>query len=124
MIIISLNVRGLGGSYKKMSPKRLMIAQYKPKIILIQETMCERRKVEGILSSFLKHWNFPSLDSNGKYEGLVIGCNNSLSLTSSYVFNAILFIELWSMELGKTFSVINMDGPYEDKKPLWDKLFS
>ena len=50
MKILSLNVRGFGGSHKKLSLKRL-IKRVDPDIILFQETMVNGGKVREALNS-------------------------------------------------------------------------
>jgi hypothetical protein len=52
MIILSLNMRGVGGSHKNIILK-IVFGKYKHDIILIQETMSEGGEME-ILSFVLK----------------------------------------------------------------------
>ena len=57
-------------------------------------------------------------------KGLLAGWKQSINLTQSFFLNVGLFIELRIIELGKTLSITNMDGPYEDKKFFKDNFFT
>jgi hypothetical protein len=51
MIVISLNVRGVGGAPKSLSLKRLFDL-VKPYIVMIQETMVDGNKAREVFSNF------------------------------------------------------------------------
>jgi exonuclease III len=48
MIFLSFNVRGLGGTQKKISLKRFILS-LNPDVILIQETMCSLEKGRRVM---------------------------------------------------------------------------
>ena len=62
MIILSLNVRGVGGAQKLQALGRLFFV-YHLDVVPIQETISLGSKAIGILSSLLKNWNFCSIDA-------------------------------------------------------------
>jgi hypothetical protein len=121
MIVLSLNSKGVGGALKQQALKR-MRAVYKPDILSLQETMCAGPKVVDFLSYFLKEWSFGSLDADGLSGGLFSGWNPIFVAISSSVLNAGIEIEIRSKELGKVYIIINLYGPYGDKKPFWEGL--
>jgi hypothetical protein len=49
MIVLSLNIRGVGDTHKILSLKRLVHFQ-NPNVILIQERMCVWDKEKGVFS--------------------------------------------------------------------------
>ena len=57
---ITLDVRGVGVSYKKMSLK-ICFTKFKPDVILRQETMSKENNVEANVSPFLKKWSLRTL---------------------------------------------------------------
>jgi len=57
---ITLDVRGVGVSYKKMSLK-ICFTKFKPDVILLQETMSKENNVEANVSPFLKNWSLRTL---------------------------------------------------------------
>jgi exonuclease III len=62
MIIISFNVRGIGGPQKTISLKR-MILSLKPDIIMLQEKMCTGENVRDIVEPWLRNWSFNVVDA-------------------------------------------------------------
>jgi hypothetical protein len=82
VIVLSLNVRGVGGAHKMIALKRLF-SKYKPNIILMQKTMCEGKKAIEILSNVLKDWSFYYVDVEGWSCGLVTSWNNGIEALSS-----------------------------------------
>jgi hypothetical protein len=81
MIILSLNVKVVGDTHKKIALKRCF-AKFKLDVILLEETMCEGKKVESLLSMSLKHWSFRSLDSKGRSRGIITYWKNTMDLTN------------------------------------------
>lgn len=53
MIILSLNMRGIGGTLKQQALKRMFFV-YKPDVVMIQESMRSRSKAIEIFSSISK----------------------------------------------------------------------
>jgi hypothetical protein len=116
MITLSLDIRGLRGALKQLALKK-MFDEYKPNIVLFQETMCLGSKTIEILSSILKNWKFYSIDANSLSMDLVIGWNSNFNAISHFLYASIV-LEGRDNELDKVFKVVNPYGPYGDKKPF------
>ena len=64
MLILSLNVRGLGGKTKTLS-LRSLFSSLKPDFILLQETMCSAHPALFAFSKLLPSWEFCAIDAIG-----------------------------------------------------------
>ena len=53
MLILSCNVRGIGGASKLIALRRIIDLE-KPKVVALQETMSEGGKAKEALKAFLK----------------------------------------------------------------------
>jgi exonuclease III len=56
MILLSLNVRGVGGSLKSASVRRLL-TKVKPDIIFLQETLVVEEKARLFMHKFVPTWH-------------------------------------------------------------------
>jgi hypothetical protein len=82
MIVLSLNVCGVGGASKRLALKRLFNV-YSPDVIMLQETMCPGTKAIEVMSPFFFKWNFSCLDVNGFSSGLLTTWNHSINVIST-----------------------------------------
>ena len=54
--------------------------------------------------------------------GLLTQCNASINVLSTHFLNARIILEGKAKDLGKVFMMVNLYGPYREKKTLWDLL--
>jgi hypothetical protein len=123
MIILSFNVRGVGGAHKNIALKRV-IQSLNPYIILLQKTMCSGTKDRSTLEARLKNWDFYSLDLDGMSGGLIMGWGLACKVLSSYSFPSTISIKLMIKEFGFYFSVLNVYGPYANTFSFWENFTS
>ena len=124
MILLSNNCRGLASPHKKSSIKR-MIALLDPHIILLQETMGPSDKVKEALESWLPRWVFEAVDAVGKSGGLaIVWVANQIRCENIWGFHLGMGIDVYSREIDRVYSMINIYGPYQDRFPFWDRIFS
>jgi hypothetical protein len=64
MIIFPLNARGVRGA-SKFQALKILVANNKPNILLIQETMCLGEKDVEDFKTWLRDWSFSTSDSIG-----------------------------------------------------------
>ena len=119
MIIVSMNVRGLGGVPKRRSLQRLLNSS-KTDIILFQETMEARDKFSKSLSYFLPGWNFVSLDVEGQSRCLILGWNDYVMIVSSFSYQTTILIQGKSNIDHTSFKVLNIYYPY--RREFWEGL--
>lgn len=84
---------------------------------------CEH--VKKVLESWLSSWAFEAVDVAGKSGGLAIGwltkqirCENIWGIQSG------IGASVYSRETDRTFTVLNIYGPYQDRLPFWERLFN
>ena len=124
MILLSYNCRGLASPHKKSSIKR-MIAFLHPQIILLQETMGPWDMVKEVLESWLPGWAFEVVDVVGRSGGLAIGwMTNQIRCENIWRFHAGMGIDVYSRDTDRVYFMINIYGPYQDRLPFWDRIFS
>jgi hypothetical protein len=115
MIIMFVNIRGLGGKDKKMSLQGLMdVARLY--IIMILETMGRFKTLIFDLERLSPRWGFVGIDTSGLSGGLFIGFSAKLMLVNRYSISSGLLTDFFSKELNRSFSILNLYGPYDGKE--------
>ena len=71
MLILSYNVRGLGGAHKIVSLGRILDLK-RPKVVALQETMTEGGRAKDTLKTHLSDWDMETLAAKGHLGGLLI----------------------------------------------------
>ena len=71
MMILSLNIRGLGGKTKTHN-LRTLLKTLNLDIILLQETMCNLSPTLFAFSKILPSWEFCAISASGLSGGLLI----------------------------------------------------
>jgi exonuclease III len=71
MILLSLNIRGVGGTLKSASLQRLL-RRTSPDIIFLQETMVEGSKARAFMNYFRPTWLSCVVSSVGTLGGLLV----------------------------------------------------
>jgi exonuclease III len=70
MIILSLNIRGVGGTLKQASMRRVC-RKVKPDVILLQETLVDEEKARHFMVKFVPNWYICAVKSVGNSGGLL-----------------------------------------------------
>jgi exonuclease III len=83
MILLSLNIRGVGGPHKLPSLRRLLDIN-KPDIIFLQETLVDEEKARKFLFSLCPSWMVCALSSMGKSGGLLAAWNPTHFLSGTF----------------------------------------
>ena len=81
MLIMPLNVRGIGKPYKKTTLK-IMVDLHHPQVIMLQETLAVGDQILSKLKVLLPSWDFSGL--YGKYGGLLMGRHTNSMLCVNY----------------------------------------
>lgn len=121
MIVLSYNCRGLASPHKKSSVKR-MISFVGPQIILLEETMGPRDLVREVLESWLLGWSFEVV---GRLGGVAISWVPALTRCEFlWGFRGGLGLKVFCQDLDRTFMMVNIYGPYQERLAFWDGIFS
>jgi hypothetical protein len=71
MILLSLNIRGVGGTLKSASLRRLL-RRTRPDIIFLQETMVEEHKARALMLTLRPTWLTCAVSAVGTSGGLLV----------------------------------------------------
>jgi hypothetical protein len=105
----------VGQSLKKIAIK-ILIEVNNPYVIFLQELMTNRERVVHELSKILGSWEFSYIDAKGRLGGNITGWKKgSFSYTNSWDFSSGLGTSLFSLDLGKEITFLNIYGPYLDR---------
>ena len=118
MILLTLNVRGLASLPKKLAVIRL-INQHVVDVIFLQETMIEGCVLVQDLEHLIHGWQFISVDAKGRSGGIILGwkyCN--FLFHNAWAMKAGLCAVLFSYDLQKEISFVNLYAPYLDRETL------
>ena len=122
MKVMSFNCRGLARPQKKAALRRIIFVDG-PDIILLQETLGVGTVVKARLEGWLPGWSFESLDARGRSSGLAVGWKDrTIKSQNLWGMESVLGLNFLSLELGETFNIFNIYGPYQDRIPFWDSL--
>jgi exonuclease III len=122
MRILSFNCRGLANPSKKSSLRRL-VEQSSPEVILLQETLGDSVSVVKALETLFPGWMFAAVDARGRSGGLATGWKKrNCKLESVWGFVSGIGLTLFSTDLGRNLTVINIYGPHQDRQIYWNSL--
>ena len=121
MKILSINIRGLGAVPKKVALKRL-ITTMSSTVLLIKETLTKGNKAEEMVKECIKDWGMMSNDADGHLGGTLIAWSPALKMISVQIFETTMGTVLEDSETGKKYMILNVYGPFYDRKTFWEKL--
>ena len=122
MMVVSYNYRGLAIPMKKSSLKKL-VESLNLDIVFLQETMGDYITIKAALESLSVGWSFVAVDARGRPGRLATGWKvRSCRAENVWGFGLSLGVDLFYEDLGKSLSLINFYGPYQDKVPFWEGL--
>jgi exonuclease III len=123
MIILSLNIRGLGGSPAQLALKRLF-QTISPEVLFLQETKVVGSRAQEVLSRWLKDWSFATSDSIGLVGGLLTVWSPKLSLSDVACLPSYIKTTLKDSVTGVDYTLINTYDPFVEKKNFWEPFFA
>ena len=115
MKILSLNIRGIGVNSQKNSLKRLL-ANIRPTVLLLQETMMEGRKAEEMIKECIGESGMTSINTEGLSGGSLTGCSSAVKLIFVNRYCPILGMELEDSDTRKNLFILNCTGPFMIEK--------
>jgi hypothetical protein len=115
MILLSLNIRGVGVSLKTASMHRLLNITH-PGKNFVQETLVDEMQASSFLSTIRPDWYTCVVSSVGKSGGLLVSWDPSKFDLTSYICCGGLLLTGTSFELKQQISFINVCGPRNERK--------
>ena len=112
MKIMSFNFQGLAGPHKISTFMRVITLEH-PDIMMLQEILGVGEFFKSRLKIWLPRWIFETLDVRGHSGGLAVEWNErSVKSLNLWGMESVLGLNFLALELGETFSIFNIYGPY------------
>jgi len=111
MKILSLNVRGLGGSAKQKSLHHLLVS-FSPELILLQETISSTYPTLLAFSKLRPGWEFCAIGSKGLLGGILSGWNPLRVRCKDFKTLAGILLKARFRGSHTSLSILNCYGPY------------
>jgi hypothetical protein len=123
MILLSLNLRGTGGTLK-LTSVRSVLEKTCPEIVLFQETLVHANKAQAFIHSLRPTWFSCVVKSLGNSGGLMVSWD-------PIFFYLVLFLTCGGILLSgiclatrRKFSILNVYEPCVERKNFWEHLGS
>jgi hypothetical protein len=121
MLLLSLNVRGIGGTLKVASFRRLL-DHTRPEIIFLQETLVSAQKARDFLFIFRPSWALCSINSVGNSGGLLVAWDPNLFDLVPYLTVGGILLTGRSLLNNREIALLNIYGPCSDRKTFWNSV--
>ena len=121
MRILSLNIRGLGGSVKQKILRHLL-KTLSPDVVLLQETMTSTYPTLFAFSKLCPGWEFCALDSLRLSRGILSGWNPRVLRCKAYHTLAGILLKATLRGFSVPFSILNVYGPYSHRDTFWNAV--
>jgi hypothetical protein len=121
MILLSLNIRGVGGPLKLASMRRLL-DKIRPTVILLQETLVDAEAARNFLFSLRPDWMVCAASSIGNSGGLLAAWDPNFFDFSPVLSPGGILLAGTCLELNTSLTLLNTYGPCLDRRPFWEKL--
>jgi hypothetical protein len=121
MLLLSLNIRGIGGSLKVASVRRLL-DRTRPNIVFFKRLLQMKRKREILCSNFVLLGLLSAVNSLGTSGGLLVAWDpNAFDLTPFFTVGGILLTGS-CIHSKKELALLNIYGPCKDRKIFWNSV--
>ena len=120
MKILTLNVRGLGGSTKQKSLHHIFVS-IAPNIIVFQETMNSTYPALLAFSKLGPGWEFCAISSKGLSGGLLLGWNPLKVICKAFQILACILLEASIRGSHLPLSILNCYGPHLHHDIFWNE---
>jgi exonuclease III len=121
MILLSLNIRGVGGPLKLASMRRLL-DHSKPTVIFLQETLVDASTARDFMHLLRPNWMTCAASSVGNSGGLLASWDPSLFDFFPMLSPGGILLSGTYFELKADINLLNVYGPCADRKVFWQRL--
>jgi hypothetical protein len=121
MIVLSLNIRGIGGPLKVASFRRLL-ENTKPDLIFLQETLVSDLLSRDFLHRFRPTWISAAASSLGNSGGLLVAWNPDLLSLNSFMTKGGILLSGRYLPTGQEMAFLNVYGPCSNRPHFWNQL--
>jgi hypothetical protein len=123
MILMSINIRGVGGSPKMPSLRRIL-SVYKLDILFLQETLVDEEKANIFLYSLYPSWMISTVSSVGSLGGLLAAWNPDVFDLQSHLCAGGILLTGIHLPDNRRISFLNAYGPYTGRRQFWELVES
>ena len=117
MIVLLLNIRGVGGAPKTLALK-ILFDMVKLDLVMIEETMVVGVKVREVFSNFFPTWNFCAVDSKGLSRGILFSWKPKNANLNTFLTPAGNLLEGFVKQINLNLKLLNCYGSYAERKSL------
>jgi hypothetical protein len=121
MILLSLNIRGVGGPLKLASLRRLL-SKTSPNIIFLQETLVAADKARLFMNKIRPDWMICVVSVVGTSGGLLASWDPNFFVLDPYLSSGGIFLSGTSLMDNRKITLLNVYGPCQDRKAFWDSV--
>jgi hypothetical protein len=121
MILLSLNIRGVGGPLKQASLRRLLDL-YKPTVIFLQETLVDADTARDFMHLLRPTWMICAASSVGNSGGLLASWDPSFFDFFPFLSPGGILLSGHCFELKADINLLNVYGPCTDRKVFWQRI--
>jgi hypothetical protein len=121
MILLSLNIRGVGGTLKQASMCRVC-RKVKPDVIFLQETLVDEEKARLFMLKFVPNWCTCAVISVGNSGGLLATWDPNKFLLVPSLCSGGIILKGISLENKHDICFLNVYGPCVERKIFWDRV--
>ena len=115
MIVLSLNIQGIGGTLKAASFRRLL-ERSKPDIIFLQETLSADQSSRDFVFHFRPSWFTVAVSSIGNSRGLLVAWDPSLFDLRPILTSGGILLLGCCLATTQEMAFLNIYGPCSDIK--------
>jgi endonuclease/exonuclease/phosphatase family metal-dependent hydrolase len=121
MVVLSLNIRGIGGTLKVASFRRLL-ERTKPDIIFLQETLSADKKARDFVHQFRTSWVTAAVSSIGNSSGLLVAWDPSLFDLRPFLSCGGILLSGCCLASKLEMALLNIYGPCSERPQFWSQL--
>jgi len=121
MILLSLNIIGVGGPLKLASMRRLL-SETCPNIIFLQKTLVAMEKARNFMYILRPKWMICAVSFVGNYGGLLVSWDHNFFDLVPILSCGGIFLSSANLADKRKVSFLNVYGPCQDRKKFWEKV--
>jgi len=121
MILLSLNIRGVGGPLKLASMRRL-ISKTLPNIIFLHETLVDEENARHFMFALGLEWMSSIVSTVGNSGGLLVSWDPRFLKFLHVLSCGCIFLSGSNLVDKRKISLLNVYGPCIDRKIFWKKV--
>jgi hypothetical protein len=121
MILLTLNIRGVGGTLKQASMRRVF-RKVKPDVIMLQETLVDEEKARLFMVKFIPNWDICAINSVGNSGGLLAAWNLENFSLVPFLCGGGINLKGISLVNKHEICILNVYGLCVERKTFWDQV--